>query len=382
MTHTDRSAGQLAHPAFGPEPFAARAIVEPFAPVSWAYLRLDRPGVEDRATRVRALIAQLRRAGSSEAAATAVADQLVHAPVAPGVLAVFAADDGLLLHVRPIDTSQEDQAGCSMPADIVTLLDDDQRHPPYVCVVVDRAGADITYSEGADAADQLATVTGPDDEIRHTAAGGWAGLSQSRFQRRASDSWQHNAQRVAERVADCAAAAGAQAVLVAGEARAAGMVRERLSLATGVVVREMPGSRASDRKYVVHREHLRAALHDVAAWQTARLLDLLADHAEDDLAVYDAEATVHALAAGRVATLLVGDGLAEHRIWVGARPTDVHVDQREAAMSIGPVRSVPLVHAAIRAALLSGARVRIVPTDGDAAPGFGIAALCRYGTAR
>lgn len=201
MTHTDFSTGRLAQPAFGPDPTAARAVVEPFAPVAWAYLRLEHPGVEERATRVRALVNELHRSGSTDAASAAVAEQLLHAPVAPGVLAVFAADDGQVLHTRMIDAPLEDRAGCSMPADTVALLEDDQRRPPFVCVVIDRAGADLTYSEGGGAADRYATVTGPDDEISHPAAGGWAGLAQSRIQRRASDSWQHNAHRVAGRVA-------------------------------------------------------------------------------------------------------------------------------------------------------------------------------------
>src|SRR6476646_1896408 len=178
MTHTQaHAAPPSALPAFGPDPAAIHAVVAPFAPVSWAYLGLDRAGVDERAARVRQIRSRLEQAGAGAGEIEAIAEQLVDAPVAPLTMATFVDDGGLVRHSQLIDGLIGDEAGRSMPAHVVPLIQADQDVPPFVCVFADRAGADITYSAGGSASEHQVTVTGPDDEIRHSAPGGHAALS-------------------------------------------------------------------------------------------------------------------------------------------------------------------------------------------------------------
>lgn len=377
MTHIQaHAAPPSALPLFGPDPAEIRAIVAPFAPVSWAYLGLDRAGVDDRAGRIRDIRARLEQGGSGAGETDAIAEQLTAAPVGPLTMATFADEDALVRYSQLLDGVIDDQAGRSMPADVVPLIAADQDRPPFVSVVVDRAGADMTYSTGGAASEQHLTLTGPDDEIRHSAPGGHASLSESRFEHRAADSWQHNARYVADQVSTLAAKVGAQAVIVAGEQHMVGDLLDRLRVGSDTLVRTVSGSRAADRNQSQHREHVRSELHDVALCQTDRLLHLLGEYARDDLAAHGEDATVRALAARRVSTLLFVAGAAR-RSWFGAGAKEIYLGHREAARSVVPIRSAPLVHAAVRSALLSGARVRVVPAG--ALGGATMAALCRYG---
>lgn len=379
MTHVQaHAAPPSGMPVFGPDPAHIRAIVAPFAPVSWAYLALDRPGVDDRAARIRDLRTRLAEAGATGAEIEAIAKPLTNGPVAPVTMAAFAADESLVRHSQLIDGLIDDRAGRSMPADVMPLLQADQDRPPFVSVVADRAGAELTYSVGGSAPERRMTVTGPDDEIRHSAPGGHASLSESRFEHRAVDSWQHNARFVADRVSALAAKIGAQAVIIAGEPHVVGDLADRLRVGSDTLVRTVAGSRAADRDQNQHRDRVRAALRDAVAWQTDRLLHLLRERADDGFAARGEAATVHALAAGRVATLLVVAGGSDRRSWFGADPKDIYLGDHEAVRAARPIRSAPLGAAAVRSALLSGARVRVVPTA-DALDGVSIAALCRFG---
>jgi release factor family 2 len=183
---------------------------------------------------------------------------------------------------------------------------------------------------------------------------------------------------VAERVSALAGEVDAQTVIVAGEPHVVGDLRDWLRVGSDTLVVTIAGSRAADRDQSLHKDHVRSALREVAAWQTQRLLELLAEHVDDGLAVRGEAATVRALAAGRVSTLLIVPGACGRRSWFGADPKDIYLGDHEAVRSVRPIRAAPLVHAAVRSALLSGARVRVVPPAGEL-DGVPMAALCRYG---
>ena len=365
---------------YGPNRTAARGLVQRFEPVAWAYLQLGRLGLDERHSQVRVIRERLAADGASARCIEALADRLRHAPVAPATLAVFADADGTILHDQTLAFEQfDDVAGYSSPADVSALLAADQVRPPFVCAVVDRVGADITYASGGDSASRAVSVTGPDDDIRHNAPGGWASLSQSRFEHRAQDSWRHNARRVAERVEGYAAKVDAQAVIIFGEERVTGLVSEAMHLPDVVLVERLDGSRAADRDRATHTRRLRESLARVADRQTAQLLDTLVEELGTDRAVQGVSETVSALAAGRVSTLLVDPVAAARDIFFSAGATELWTDHDDAMQSMRPIESARLARVAIRAALLSGARVRILPTKVVSAPVDGIGAVCRFG---
>jgi Bacterial archaeo-eukaryotic release factor family 2 len=365
---------------YGPDRTAARAIVRPFQPVSWAYMHLGRPGKDARHSQLRAIRERVGAGGASLASIEALSDRLQQAPVSPSTLAVFADTDGTIVHEQALPLEHfDDVAGYSSPADVSALLAADQARPPFVCAVVDRLGADITYAPGGDGAEHEVSVVGPDDDIRHNAPGGWAGLSQSRYENRAHDSWQHNARRVAERIDDYAVLVDAQAVIICGKERATGLVGDALHVAHDVLVEHLDGSRTAGHDRAAQARRLRDALDRVAERQTRQLLATFGEGLGTGRAVQGARDTVSALAAGRVAILLVDPAAAVGNVWFGAGATELYADHDQALLAPGAVESGPLARVAIRAALLSGAQVRILPAGAEPTPLDGIGALCRFG---
>jgi hypothetical protein len=365
---------------YGPDRTAARAVVRPFQPVSWAYMHLGRPGLDARHSQLRAIRERVSAGGANPASIEALSDRLQQAPVAPSTLAVFAASDGTIVHEQALAIADfDDVAGYSSPADVSALLAADQARPPFVCAEVDRVGADITYAPGGNGVEHQVSVVGPDDEIRPTASAGRAGLLQSRYENRAYDSWQHNARRVAERIDEYAARVDAQAVIICGEERVAGLVGDALHLPHDVLVEYLDGSRAAGHDRTVQARRIRGALDRVAERQTSQLLATFAEDLGTGRAVQGAGDTVSALAAGRVAILLVDPATAVGSVWFGTGGTELYSDDDQVLLAPGPVESGPLVSVAIRAALLSGAQVRMLPPGTAPTLLDGIGALCRFG---
>lgn len=381
MTRTAKNHEALsALPAAGPDPNAAREITRAVDPLAWTYLRLSPEGRDERALQVRHVVDLLTQDGASRPAVSTMRDRLVNTLVAPLQLALFVAENGAVVYEQHLpEEAPEDRAGYSAPADVLPLLACDQDRPPFVSVVIDRSGADLCFSAGGPAEDDHEQVNGPDDEIEQNAPGGWASLSQSRFQRRAVDSWQHNAAAVAHRVRQRATAVHAQTIVVAGDDSAVKLFLDRLAVGPDTLIHHVAGSRAATGSIQDQKAWLARALREVAATQTDRLMETFHERLDGSgLAVEGVRETISALAAGRVAVLLVDPASLHRPTWFGPRGTDVYLDRERAVLSGLPVRSARLVDVAVRSALSSSGRVRIVPT-GDASPAEGIGALCRFG---
>ena len=373
-------AGTPAGVRIGPDESAVTDVVRPLTPVAWAYADVSYEGVDVRGQRVRHLAALLTEADAPPAAAAVICERMTTSPVMPARLAVFADSGGAIREMRflPPDAG-EDRAGYSLPADVVPVLAADQRRPPYVSVVIDRAGADLTYSRGGAAADLHHTVTGTDDEIHRSVSGGWADLAETRLFHRATDSWLHNARTVAHRVVACAEDVGAQVLLVAGERQSVHLLLDELPSELASMVRPVSGSRAAEGSRAEHRDRLRAELACVAAEQTDELLEYFAGmRSPGGLAVEGVAATVAALEQGRVATLLIDPARVAGFAEVGLTGTEIALARDGTDEPTGGRVRVPLSGAAIRSALLSGGRVRVLTDWSDDAPAEGIGALCRF----
>ncbi len=363
----------------GPDPAAVRAIVRPFDPVAYAYAGLETFGEVQRETRWRELVAELDGQGAPAPAIATLTERATAAKEGPGTLAVFASGDATLLYeCRITHDAMADRAGHAAPADVLALLAWHQRQPPYVLVVIDRAGADVTAGTGGGGPSRAWPVTGPDDEIERNSPGGW---SQPRYQRRAEDSWKHNAGRVAEVATGAVAEVGAQVLVLSGDVRAVQLLTEQLHLDSGRLVVHITGSRAADGSQSSRMSQVEQALGKAATAQTHALLEQLRSHlGPGGVAVEGRAATVAALAAGRVAMLLVSDAhAADSSVWFGAGPTEIYLDQGSAVLAGMPVKSGRLADAAIRSALLSDGRVRVIAAGTPGEPADGIGAICRYG---
>ena len=273
-----------------------------------------------------------------------------------------------------------DGVAVSAPAHVFPLLEWVQQHPPYVDVVIDRAGADIEAFAGAGAAGVSVTVQGPDDEIERTHPGGF--LVQRRMERRAEDSWKHNAGAVAERVVAALAQVDARLLVVSGDGRAVQLLLERLPerVVRTVEVRQVHGSRSADGSQHARPALAAAAALESAAHQLDRLLWLFdEERAPGGLAVEGEDLTLDALAAGRVGTLLVVRQVVDdpRLAWFGHAAGDVAAMSRPTPDWDTPRRG-PLLDVAVRSALLAGAEVRVLPGGSDRGPAEGLGGLCRF----
>lgn len=123
---------------------------------------------------------------------------------------------------------------------------------------------------------------------------------------------------------------------------------------------------------------------------TRTLLEDFAHHlTPDGLAVQGAPAVLHALSRGRVRTLLVTDTVDDERVvWFGPDVAELSGHRAELghagghartdADQAGRPRQGRLTDAAVRAAILTGAEVRILHPQTPGAPDQGLGALCSF----
>lgn len=254
-----------------------------------------------------------------------------------------------------------------------------QERPAYVLVVIDRTGADIAASIGGGSEPVHSEVEGPDDEIERNAPGGWEGLTQGRYQRRAEDSWAHNAGAVAEAAAAALQRVEGQILVTSGDVRAQQYLLEKLPgwVQQNVTIKRINGSRHADGSHKVRDELVARAVEQATADELRALWDTFAEQrSPHGLAVEGAHDTLAALAAGRVATLLV-TSVDDQPAWFNSAPTDVAPADEDAPVS-PDARRGPLVDVAVRAALLTGAQVRVIPPDAGFGPSQGVGGICRY----
>ncbi|MFF4578478.1 Vms1/Ankzf1 family peptidyl-tRNA hydrolase [Streptomyces sp. NPDC001373] len=357
-----------------------RSLCETRGPTTSVYLRLEpRPQREDDARlRWRALARRLEDLGAGEDDIAVLTRSVDEALPGTGTLAAFAAD-GELRYSTVLSGDRDADIGIHAPLPhLAPLLEWRQEHPARVLALVDRTGADLEAYFSGDTEPVRRTVTGPDDEIERNAPGG---MSQGRFQRRAEDSWEHNAARAAEALTRAVSRVSARLVLLAGDVRALQLLTKHLPdrLRRQVSVRNVSGGRTPDGSARIRQEQIEAETHRASEEQTGELLRRFAEErSPGGRAVEGVHSTLGALSEGRVETLVLVDEPDDPRTaWFGPAASDVS-DRRPAPSRVGgPVIRGPLADVAVRSAVLSGADVRVVRPGAAGAPGQGIGALCR-----
>jgi hypothetical protein len=354
-------------------------IVRSLSPTATVYLGSSGAGdpEADRSLRWRAVAEHLGRSGAPVETVDAVRACLDSISGHRTAMAIGVAGGDVLFRQPITGWSGRDRFRYEAPAHVLPLLSWLQHHPPYVEVLIDRAGADIVSVHGGTMSATMRRVDGPDDEIERNAPGGWA---QPRYRRRAEDSWRHNASAAADATAAAMREVGADLLLLAGDVRAVqlfdGRIRDRVRTA---VIRTIPGGRHPDgsaaARTVAIREHVAAYADDTT---TALLAAMRAELGPQGRGVVGVANTLAALATGRVRTLLViDDELDQRRAWLG--PDTLCVDDSSldtAAPADRALRSGRLVDVAVRAALLTDADVHVL-TGAHGLP-EGIGGVCRF----
>lgn len=365
------------------------AVLRPVQPAAAVFLGAP-PDVANEyqlawETRWAPLAAALRQQGAGEPDVSALEKVLAAPAMARAArgshqVAAFARAGQVVAAVATTGWNEPDRAAFGSPTHVVPLLQWQQEHPPYVLCVIDRVGADLETCIGAGCAPVRSSVEGPDDEIERNAPGGWEGLTQGRYQRRAEDSWAHNAAAVAEAVTGALHRAEADILVLGGDVRAVQLLKEKLpaEVAKNVALTEIASGRSADGSQRSRAALRQAAVRAVVGERTVALWDrFLEQRSPHGLAVEGVEETIAALAGGRVATLLVSAEPVAGKAWFSPDPTEV------AAVGLGhavppEARKGPVVDVAVRAAVLTGASVRVIPSDAGFWPMEGLAGICRF----
>ena len=324
---------------------------------------------------LRTALDALEEAGASRELVGRVRDAAVSHdhPEGGSIVVVANADDAWSWPVEmDVEEVQAELAG--LPR-IGAILEESRRHLPHIVVLIDREGADIDLVHPGEVPDTI-TVEGDTDVIHRSGAGGW---SQRRFEQRVVNTWEENAQEVADRVTQLFGAVEPAAVFVAGDQHAVNFFIQHLPTDVGAVVQQLEhGSRADGADLDGMRTDVDHLLADIVARQTTDLLERFGTARAHDLGVEGPADTLLALFEGRVETLLVhADADDDRSAFYGPEASQVAADEETfTALGIECQRG-PLLEVALRGAHATGATIAFVPAHGRSAPSGGIGAILR-----
>ena len=259
----------------------------------------------------------------------------------------------------------------------------------YLLVEVDRQGADLTLQRNAafeynDNDDGSSTVEGGHDVINKVRR---AGMASRRLQSRAEDSWERNAEAVADEVDRIVAERHPEIVLLTGDVRAVALVRDRLGAQAGPLVTVIEGgSRASG----VHEGAFEKKVGDVLSQFRARRREAVLDRfrqqeGRDGDATEGLADVVDALRRGQVSELILredvtgsGSHLVDGTLWVGAGALEIATSAEDLAdIGVTEPRELQADLVIGRAAAEQGAGVTIVD-EASIDIADGVAALLRW----
>jgi Bacterial archaeo-eukaryotic release factor family 2 len=317
-------------------------------------------------------------AGVPEATVAAIDPLVEGSHMAGATLAVIAAVDRPLYAANlPDPPPRETLLRHGALPDVLPLLAAAQAAVPHVAVLTDRTGADMAARGVADEEARAERVEGRvTPHLHKPQAGGW---SQPRFHHRAEAIWESNASEVADALARLVDQVRPRFVAAAGDVRALQLLREQAPKRVRELLTVVGGEHGSLEAVFAEADKLVAATVEadgraVLERFAEELGQAAAGGEAGGLAVQGAAATLDALGRGQVATLLLtGLFLDDQRTaWFGPAPTDVAAD-RDALAGLGVPGPVEgrLVDVAVRAALGTGAEVRVLDPADETRPAAG-----------
>lgn len=340
-------------------------VTRELGPVVTAYVTTEQD-IENARQRSEARWRSLRNTlegeGASAEALDAIEPFVADAHLRGSCLAAIAGEGGLRHVEHGNDMPPKDLGWWSPVPRLGRVLAWRQGFPPHIVVLSDREGADIYIPRYGGSETVHREAGGEAEVLQRVNAGGW---SQRRYQQRAQAGWEENAEDVARELTALAEHVEPRLLVVAGDVRSVQMLRDELHEDLTAMVQVVDGGRSRDGSGDAVWERVRELVEVLAARETESLLETFREEAgQRDLAARGADATVQALARAQVEVLLVHDDPDDERSgWVGPSPEQV-ARRGETLREIGiDPTEARLVDAAIRAALGTGARVRMVGPD-------------------
>jgi len=280
-----------------------------------------------------------------------------------GIAAVITSQGEPLVEFLGDDPNKNMTRLAAIPT-VTPILASRQAALPHVVAFVDRAGADLA-AVSAGSIEDYVIVEGETTHIHRGQQGGW---SQRRFQQRAENRWESNANEVADALVSLVRRVGARLVCVSGDVRAVGFLYDHLPAAVKPVV-EILQEGGSEAVWAAADR----AVAELVQQDSDALVSAVADRRPHRTAGTNTSDVLRALGEGRVQTLIVhDDGSDEMNAWSGSLldPTASLHQSREDL-----VRG-RLADVAVRSALLTQAEVRVVTSPpSEEGP---IAALLRW----
>ena len=346
----------------------------PFATVWLGRSGMGAYGEPHDDARVHDVRSVLRAAGAPEVVDEAVGAALSGIdPDVDGVV-VVADENGVALFEQLTESPRRELTQWAPVPALTAVLEHRQAAISSVVVLVDHLGADIVVSTPD--GDSLAEVEGEDHPVHKVQGGGW---SHRRMQQRVQDTWERNADAVAERVVRIASRTDPALIVLGGEHRTVEQLSDALPSGVREVVRTVTGGRAGDGSEERRDDEIGRLLRTVVAEETAELLRTFEQEVgRSGRAVNGAASTLTALQQSQVDVLLVHDDPDDDRTAVFGESPGAVADDVAALTVMGErtTKSGRLADVAVRAALRTGASMRVVP-HGAALDG-GLGALLRW----
>jgi hypothetical protein len=200
-------------------------------PGPWASVYLDVTRAEENAEheielRWRSLRTRLAAQGAGDATLDALQEAVTGGPYRPGRagLAAFATGTDVITEPMSEPPAGEHAVFGPLPH-AMPLVAQRGEEIPYVRVLADRTGGEITGLSVGGTPRRVPVRGGESYPISKVRGGGW---SNPRYQQAAEETWKRNAGDVAAAVADLAAVVGAEVIVVGGDVRSAGLTAEQL----------------------------------------------------------------------------------------------------------------------------------------------------------
>ncbi|MGH2755001.1 MAG: Vms1/Ankzf1 family peptidyl-tRNA hydrolase [Actinomycetota bacterium] len=295
-----------------------------------------------------------------------------------GLVAITSGEE--LAFRQSLYTPIRDEVRVGSLPHLLPFFDWVQDRPTYAVVVVDRTGGEIHVVGGLDD-DATVEITGDHDEIRKVQPGGW---SQRRFQNRAEDSWERNAEEVAARLTKMMREEALPLAVALGDVRARSFLRENCPPDIQRLLFELDVDSNHRDDLEDNKEDIEAAVAGIAGQKIEDTLErFLEERGQADLAAEGLEATFAALRMGQVESLLIRRTGLEPAAWYSRSDMSQGATDRGTLDDIGinDVASARADEVLVRLALGTGAAICAIPElSGDKGPAEGVGAILRFKT--
>lgn len=361
------------------------------APFTTVYLdstAADTAGGTDSLDRWRALRRDLEQQGAPVSVMEDIGE-LVAQPT--GVLGshgrvIIADGEGVVVDRILSASPAQSQATLGPVPELLPAAQAGDEGTRFLLVEVDRQGADLSWSDWSGLKVAESEVVEGDHDVLHKVREG--GTSQRRMETRAEDSWERNAQSIAAELDRQVSERSPELVLLTGDIRAVGLVRE----AVGHHVRErlvvVPGGSRADG---VNKEAFQANVEETLRQHRARRKEHVLEqyrigHGRGEGAVTTLGDVVDVLRRGQVQELIFAAGalqpgsvLREARLWIDKDPLEIAVTREELeAMGAGADGGLVQADVAlVRAAVAQDAGLTFAD-DGSVDLTDGVGAVLRW----